>query len=142
MGAKPVERFAPHRSCDSLRAHCSGCSALVTAVAIAPEKSDRAGYSAAIFFGIHPAVRDSEIHADKDLVRAGKMYLTAQDAIALALENNIDIESARYNPLILESQLRRQPGGWRACPVYQALRRRRDGPERPRRYWKPARPPV
>ena len=29
-----------------------------------------------------------------ELVRAGMLYLTAQDAIALALENNIDIEVA------------------------------------------------
>ena len=35
-----------------------------------------------------------------DLIRAGMLYLTAQDAIALALENNIDLEVARYNPLI------------------------------------------
>ncbi len=47
----------------------------------------------------------------RDLVRAGKLYLTAQDAIALALENNIDIESARYNPLIQASQLRRAQAG-------------------------------
>jgi outer membrane protein TolC len=40
------------------------------------------------------------------------LYLTAQDAIALALENNIDIEIARYNPLISEWQLiRSQAGG-------------------------------
>ena len=34
----------------------------------------------------------------RELIRAGMLYLTAQDAIALALENNIDIEVARYNP--------------------------------------------
>jgi len=32
------------------------------------------------------------------LVRAGKLYLTVQDAIALAIENNIDVEIARYDP--------------------------------------------
>src|SRR5947208_14990344 len=32
----------------------------------------------------------------RDLVRAGQLYLTVHDAIALALENNIDIEVARY----------------------------------------------
>ena len=36
-----------------------------------------------------------------DLTRAGILYLTAQDAIALALENNIDLELARYNPFSL-----------------------------------------
>jgi outer membrane protein TolC len=39
------------------------------------------------------------------------LYLTAQDAIALALENNIDIESNRYNALIALSNLRRAQAG-------------------------------
>lgn len=48
----------------------------------------------------------------RDLIRAGKLYLTVQDAIALALENNIDIESARYNPLVDQWNLERfQAGG-------------------------------
>jgi outer membrane protein len=34
----------------------------------------------------------------RDLVRAGQLYLTAQDAIAITLENNIDLEIARYAP--------------------------------------------
>ena len=47
-----------------------------------------------------------------DLMRAGTLYLTAQDAIALALENNIDLEVARYNPIISEWNLiRAQSGG-------------------------------
>ena len=59
-----------------------------------------------------PQIRLTNSLRARDLVRAGKLYLTAQDAIALALENNIDIESARYNPLLLASQLRRlQAGG-------------------------------
>jgi outer membrane protein len=47
----------------------------------------------------------------RTLVRAGKLYLTVQDAIALALENNIDVETARYNPLIDEWNLERYEGG-------------------------------
>ncbi len=39
------------------------------------------------------------------------MYLTVQDAIALALENNIDLEVNRYNALIATSNLRRQQAG-------------------------------
>src|SRR5436305_4819629 len=58
-----------------------------------------------------PPIRTSNSARLRDLVRAGKMYLTAQDAIALALENNIDIESARYNPLILAAQVRRAEAG-------------------------------
>ena len=47
----------------------------------------------------------------RSLVRAGKLYLTAQDAIALALENNIDLEIDRYNPLIDQWNLERYQAG-------------------------------
>jgi outer membrane protein len=40
------------------------------------------------------------------LIRAGNMYLSLSDAIALALENNIDIEVSRYTYPINESALR------------------------------------
>ncbi len=46
-----------------------------------------------------------------ELVRAGMLYLTAQDAIALALENNIDIEVSRYNPFISQWNLERAQAG-------------------------------
>ena len=45
------------------------------------------------------------------LIRAGNLYLTAQDVIALALENNIDIEVQRYGPLLAREILRRAEGG-------------------------------
>jgi outer membrane protein TolC len=44
-----------------------------------------------------PPVRLANSSRLRDLIRAGKLYLTLQDAIALALENNIDIESQRYD---------------------------------------------
>jgi len=47
----------------------------------------------------------------KILIRAGKLYLTAQDAIALALENNVDIENARYNPSLMAWNLERSLAG-------------------------------
>ena len=34
------------------------------------------------------------------LIRAGNLYVSAQDVVALALENNIDIELQRYVPLL------------------------------------------
>ena len=46
-----------------------------------------------------PPVRLNNSPRIRDLVRAGKLYLTAKDAIELALENNIDIEIARYSPI-------------------------------------------
>jgi outer membrane protein TolC len=46
------------------------------------------------------------------LVRAGKIYLSLQDAIALALENNLDIEVQRYAlPLAQADLLRAKSGG-------------------------------
>jgi outer membrane protein len=45
------------------------------------------------------------------LIRAGMLYLTVQDAIALALENDINIEVARYNPILAEWQLERSRAG-------------------------------
>src|SRR5215469_10847421 len=37
------------------------------------------------------------------LLRAGNLYLTLQDAIALALENNLDIEIQRYAPALADT---------------------------------------
>jgi outer membrane protein TolC len=47
----------------------------------------------------------------RDLIRAGKLYLTAQDAIALVLENNIDVEIDRYSPLLAASNFKRSQAG-------------------------------
>jgi outer membrane protein TolC len=59
-----------------------------------------------------PPVRLENSDRMKILIRAGKLYLSAHDAIALALENNIDIENARYNASLLEwNLLRAQAGG-------------------------------
>jgi outer membrane protein TolC len=45
------------------------------------------------------------------LVRAGNLYLSLQDAIALAIENNLDIEYLRFAPRISETELLRARGG-------------------------------
>jgi len=47
----------------------------------------------------------------ESLVRAGNLYISAQDVVALALENNIDIEVQRYGPLLAQEVLRRAKGG-------------------------------
>lgn len=48
----------------------------------------------------------------EQLIRAGKIYLSLQDAIALSLENNLDIELQRYGPKLAEADLlRAQAGG-------------------------------
>jgi outer membrane protein TolC len=58
-----------------------------------------------------PPVRLANSSRLGSLIRAGMLYLTAQDAIALALENNLDIEVARYAPILAESQLERSRAG-------------------------------
>lgn len=58
-----------------------------------------------------PPVRLANSPRLRDLVRAGKIYLSEQDAIALALENNIDIEVARYNPILSAWRLERAQAG-------------------------------
>ena len=45
------------------------------------------------------------------LMRAGIIYLSLRDAIALALENNLDLEVARYNPKLAEANLMRASAG-------------------------------
>jgi len=55
-----------------------------------------------------PLANSSRIES---LVRAGNLYLSLQDAIALALENNLDIEVQRYNPAIADMDLLRAKGG-------------------------------
>jgi outer membrane protein len=58
-----------------------------------------------------PPVRLGNSGRLHDLIRAGILYLTARDAIALALENNIDLEVDRYNPITAEWNLERAQAG-------------------------------
>jgi outer membrane protein len=47
----------------------------------------------------------------QNFIRAGKIYLTAQDAIALAIENNLDLEVERYNNVLAEWAIERAEAG-------------------------------
>ena len=57
----------------------------------------------------------------RDLIRAGNLYLSLQDALALAIENNLDIELQRYNLRILQTELTRTRGGGTARGVNYTL---------------------
>src|SRR5438309_6679613 len=46
-----------------------------------------------------------------ELMRAGNLYLSLQDALALAIENNLDIELQRYLLPIGNTELQRAKGG-------------------------------
>jgi outer membrane protein TolC len=61
-----------------------------------------------------PTVPTSRLSNSKrlhDLMRAGKLYLTVQDALALAIENNLNLEVDRYGPLLAQSALERARAG-------------------------------
>ncbi len=45
------------------------------------------------------------------LIRAGRIYLSLRDAIALALENNLDLENARLTPKLQDTNLMRASAG-------------------------------
>jgi len=58
-----------------------------------------------------PAAIFSNTPRLESLNRAGNLYLTAEDVVALAIENNIDVEIQRYAPLLAEEVLRRAKAG-------------------------------
>jgi outer membrane protein TolC len=53
----------------------------------------------------------------ESLLRAGNLYLSLQDTIALALENNLDIAIQRYGPLLADAALRKARAGSLASGV-------------------------
>ena len=58
-----------------------------------------------------PAINLSNSPRFDSLIRGGNLYLSAQDVVALAIENSLDIEVQRYGPLLEREVLRRAQGG-------------------------------
>lgn len=58
-----------------------------------------------------PPVRLGNSERLHQLIRAGNLYLSLQDAIALTLENDLDLELARYGPLQAQWALKRNEAG-------------------------------
>jgi outer membrane protein len=58
-----------------------------------------------------PVSRPGNSQRLHNLLRAGKLYLTVQDALALAIENNLNLEVDRYGPLLAQSALERVKAG-------------------------------
>lgn len=58
-----------------------------------------------------PSINLTNTDRLQQLVRAGNLYLSGQDVIALALENNLDIEIQRYGPLMYREVTKRAQGG-------------------------------
>ena len=58
-----------------------------------------------------PEARSANTARLAPLIRAGQLRLTLADAIALAIENNLNLEAARYGPLLSEWGLKRAEAG-------------------------------
>jgi outer membrane protein TolC len=58
-----------------------------------------------------PAIRLTNSQRLHSLMRGGNLYLTLQDALALAIENNLNLEIDRYGPLLSDSALERARAG-------------------------------
>ena len=58
-----------------------------------------------------PPINLSNSSRLQSLMRAGNLYLSARDVVALAIENNLDVEVQRYGPLLAREVLRRAQGG-------------------------------
>jgi outer membrane protein len=58
-----------------------------------------------------PPLFDGSEQRLQTLIRDGKLYLTLEDAIALALENNLDVEAERYNLVAARTDEVRAAGG-------------------------------
>jgi len=55
------------------------------------------------------------------LLRAGNLYLSLQDAIALGIENNLDVAISRYGPLEAQTDLQRAQAGGALRGVNQSI---------------------
>lgn len=58
-----------------------------------------------------PQVNLSNSDRLEKMMRAGRIYLSLADAIALALENNLDIEYARFGPKLSDTDILRAQAG-------------------------------
>jgi outer membrane protein TolC len=85
--------------------------------AIGPEKPNKNVFVRPYVPAIAPDARLGNSGRMRDLIRGGNLYLTAQDAIALAIENNIDLEVDRYNPILSAWAIQRAQAGGAARGV-------------------------
>jgi len=92
---------------------------VLLALPIFAQTPEISGSSGGVFSGLtkdyrpHPVPTvgfDDSPRLDK-LIRAGQIYLSIHDAIALALENNLDLEYARYNSRLSDANLLRAKAG-------------------------------
>jgi outer membrane protein len=104
------------RKADSMLARFVSCLALLLAVAngwsqVKVQEAARGGWLRPYSPRFVPEVNFKNSERIYTLVRAGQIYLSLNDALALALENNLDIELQRYSPAIAETDVTRASGG-------------------------------
>jgi outer membrane protein TolC len=58
-----------------------------------------------------PGIRMTNSERLHSLIRGGNLYLSVEDALALAIENNLNLEIYRYGPLLAASSLERAKAG-------------------------------
>lgn len=94
-------------------------SVVVLALPTMAQTPEISGSPDGLFYGLtknyrpHPvpaATFDDSPRLEK-LMRSGNIYLSIHDAIALALENNLDLEYARYNFRLSDTNLARAKAG-------------------------------
>ncbi len=90
---------------------CLGQVAFAQQAAIDPVRPVAPLYKRPYLPATIPPVRLGNSEHLHSLIRAGRLYLSAHDAVVLALENNIDVEVARYTPLLNAWQLERSSAG-------------------------------
>ncbi len=83
---------------------------------VIPLRLEPSGFEPRHFFGPYRAPTVAPLFPGngdrlRALVRDGKLYLTARDAVVLAIENNLDVEIERYNLVLAETDRRRAAGG-------------------------------
>ena len=88
----------------------------LTPLAAQTDRTPSLKYDSGLTGGYHAsAVSSFDSHDSPklhDLIRGGQLYLSLQDAIALTLENNLDIELQRYaTPMAATDTLRAKGGG-------------------------------
>ena len=86
----------------TIRARAEGAPAAQTSILhpIAPYRAPRV-----------PALPPASTERLAGLVRDGKLYLSLHDAVALAIENNLDVEVSRYSLALADTDLLRAKGG-------------------------------
>ncbi len=85
-------------------------------LAVLPLRSSPTGLDTPHYFGPFHRAKVPQLFSGngdrlRSLVRNGKLYLSEKDAIALAIENNLDVEIERYNLLLADTDRRRAAGG-------------------------------